>query len=933
MSKKSSENNKKLKTHLLARLKELRQRDRKSPTVNAVSELAFEISRDLEDDRLSSENIAALVEQLERGAFHRRAESLKRFCQPTEAKSNKESIKKLLRAEKKKSFKEFQKKWHKPLTSYIFTAHPTFMLGSESYRELADIAGAVKKESSISRAVSLSTKRTLEYEHEGALEALHNASEACDAMSSELIGFARKNYPKEWKGLKPNLFRFGTWVGYDMDGRDDISWSVSIRFRLLEKAIGLGNYIQMLQGAKCDKLKNIIARLEGAKKHSEEMAALFAKPLDDPQELSEIANKLTHPRTEKIVSLTKTIAEIEKIIPSIEDDIAEKLMLVTAAMRRNGLGVGRVHFRINAAQLHNAIRRKLGNEESVNLANRAAMVRLCEMLKGVKPVSVDFATLAMETTSAVRQFLVIRQILHHIDADTPIRMLIAECEQPATVLVALYFSRLFGIHEKVDISPLFETHIGIEQGHVLLEALCGQKEYVEYVKKRGVFSIQLGFSDAGRFLGQIPATLGIERLQGRLAKIMKERGLEDVDALIFNTHGESMGRGAHPASMKARMEYVMTPWARHQFEERNITLHREMSFQGGDGYVFFANRELALATLTRIMEIELGRKPYEHDPFYKHVDISLDFYNILRRYQADLFHAPEYSGVIHCFGTSLLPITGSRQIKRANIIQAKGGSLRRMRAIPHNAILQQLGYPVNVVAGLGSTLENAEEAFLELYQASERAQQLISLAAHAVSIASIRTIAAYGRVFDGVFWALRAESESKLEQSSILLAEHLSSDSRFGIFQDLVANLRVDGLKFQRILKHVDTKESHKGAGESRNELYLLHSLRLALMQHIFLLGAALPTFSKRNQLSRDEVIAMLLSLNISEAVHQLREAYPVNLIEREDFSMKEPCQYLESDASEFAHINEEYIDRIEESYEQILNISTAIAHYFRAFG
>lgn len=52
-----------------------------------------------------------------------------------------------------------------------------------------------------------------------------------------------------------------------------------------------------------------------------------------------------------------------------------------------------------------------------------------------------------------------------MDSDTPIRMLIAECEEPQTVLAAaLYFARLFGIADKVDVSPLFETESAMEHG-------------------------------------------------------------------------------------------------------------------------------------------------------------------------------------------------------------------------------------------------------------------------------------------------------------------------------------------------------------------------------------------------------------------------------------------------------------------------------------
>jgi hypothetical protein len=36
-------------------------------------------------------------------------------------------------------------------------------------------------------------------------------------------------------------------------------------------------------------------------------------------------------------------------------------------------------------------------------------------------------------------------------------------------------------------------------------------------------------------------------------------------ALIFNTHGESMGRGAHPSSFADRLAWPMSPWARRRF--------------------------------------------------------------------------------------------------------------------------------------------------------------------------------------------------------------------------------------------------------------------------------------------------------------------------------------------------------------------------------
>jgi phosphoenolpyruvate carboxylase len=210
-------------------------------------------------------------------------------------------------------------------------------------------------------------------------------------------------------------------------------------------------------------------------------------------------------------------------------------------MRADGLGMGWIHFRVNASQLHNALRRRIDPEGTLDIASKSAISRLRELLAEVKPLRVNFAALAIETSTAMRQFLAMAQIIHHIDADAPIRMLIAECEQPQTVLAALYFAKLFGIDDKVDVSPLFETETALEHGGVSSKPCWPKKPIAPMRAGAGAVSIQTGFSDAGRFIGQIPAALAIERLQGRLAEAMVANGLTDVAALVFDTHGESMG--------------------------------------------------------------------------------------------------------------------------------------------------------------------------------------------------------------------------------------------------------------------------------------------------------------------------------------------------------------------------------------------------------
>lgn len=180
----------------------------------------------------------------------------------------------------------------------------------------------------------------------------------------------------------------------------------------------------------------------------------FGGDLTSPRALSEAANRLTADDPAKLTSLAAIIAQLEQEAQAAKDTgKAASLLTLAAAMRADGLGMAHVHFRVNAKQLHNAIRTHLHENPELDLASKGAMATLRKMLEEVSPKRTNFASLAIESSTATRQFLAMAQILGHIDADTPIRMLIAECEQPSTILAALYFARLFEIEDKVDVSP------------------------------------------------------------------------------------------------------------------------------------------------------------------------------------------------------------------------------------------------------------------------------------------------------------------------------------------------------------------------------------------------------------------------------------------------------------------------------------------------
>lgn len=918
---------------LRERLNELHRITAQTPLFNPVFQLGLDLSRELESGALSLGDVASMVEGLSCEALQARAHRLHHLLAPMDETANEASFRALVEATAADGFEAFKARWERPLQHIVFTGHPTFLLTEAEGEAVAQAASTDTVGPAMCTIHTARPAITLTSEHRDVLAAMEQAQGARDRLVRCILSVAAERWPDDWRELAPVPFRLATWVGYDMDGRTDIGWSTSIRHRLIEKARRLKSYADQLAGV--DAARTIRDRLIAAATHNAELATLFPDGFSDVAGVSAAANALTAEGPARLVSLTPIIEELDALAAAADEDVATTLLTTAAAMHADGLGMGWIHFRVNSAQLLNAIRRRIDPENELDLASGTALARLRDALAEVKPLRSNFAALAMENTTAVRQFLAMAQILHHIDADAPIRMLIAECEEPQTVLAALYFARLFGIDDKVDVSPLFETESAMEHGDRFLTALLSEPAYRRYARIRGRVSIQTGFSDAGRFVGQIPAALAIERLHGRLAQTMERHGLTDVAALIFNTHGESMGRGAHPSSLEDRLTWPLSRWARAGFAQRGVTVEPEVSFQGGDGFLFFRNPTLALATLAGIAAIELAPRA-EDDPLYDRVDLSLDFYRGIRRVQRDFLESRSYARSITAFGLGLLNETGSRKSRRQSDLAAdREMSLRQIRAIPHNAILQQLGYPVNVIAGLGTSARDSLEAIATMLGESPRGRQIMRLARASNALASIKTIAAYGELFNSAYWATRPYrgDEAELADACLTLSEQLMNDDRTGAFRRLASRLRIDALKLHRLMALLPDDAPDPMREERRRSLGVLHALRLALMQHMFLKAVQIPAFSRSNDISREDVLAMVFSLRIDDALAQLRRAYPISAPSVSDFSVEQPSDYPDGDEQAYAGIRSGYIEPMERSYALCLRIGTAIANHFGAHG
>jgi len=158
-------------------------------------------------------------------------------------------------------------------------------------------------------------------------------------------------------------------------------------------------------------------------------------------------------------------------------------------------------------------------------------------------------------------------------------------------------------------------------------------------------------------------------------------------------------------------------------------------------------------------------------------------------------------------------------------------------------------------------------------------------------------------------------------------------DDRAGVFRRLASRLRIDALKLHRLLALLPDETSNGEREEVRREIGLLQALRLALFQHMFILAVSVPAFSRANDISRDDVLEMIFTLRIEEAVAQLRRAYPVRFPRIGDFELQEPSDWPDNAGETYEGIHREFIGPIERAYNLSLRIGTAIANHFGAHG
>ncbi|MCK5374980.1 MAG: phosphoenolpyruvate carboxylase [Alphaproteobacteria bacterium] len=939
-----------------------------NPFVSPVLKLSLHISRMLENQELTPEDLNTIIKHFTLDSLERRARHMAKYYAQCNEDKNLQTLNKLFtdltKGEDKKitSFDNFQKRIEHLFYGFVFTAHPTFSMSLGLSRALinyaASLAGAKDKKTfeDIRKAYEEKPYSPLDLKTETnfSLLAIDNLHDAFEQMIRIAFNVAKKAYPDQWLQLRPNLSSIATWVGFDIDGRKDIQWAKTFENRIELQVRQLNSYqkniVQLIDIYGENKTAFLIPLLKDIKNTHDLMkdhGYFFSKynQFVDPnlQQLQEASKALIQSADKRLLSAKPLIKVIEKALPEVTDKkLTTDLLILLTQLKTFGLSRANVHFRINANQIHNAINNHLHLETHPdNASHRHAYISgINGLLKDVKPVNIHFGDIADEEMTARYEFMLIQQIVQYIDNDCIIRFLIAETESAFTLLTALYYAKLFKVEQHVDICPLFETERALQNGSRYYQTLLKNNHFKTYIRHRKRLSVQTGYSDAGRYIGQPAAGAYIERLKERIINLFDDTKLgDDVSLLFFDTHGESVGRGGHPLSYTERLRYICSPYLLCTLAQKNINYTQESSYQGGDGFLPFFNKSTTLALLTRSIEYFSSshtnkcctEDPYYTSPARKEV---AEFFSASTNIQVDLVKNPHYANLLATIGTNMMSPSGSRAVKRSKNAKVKRAEISHFRAIPHNAILGQYGLLANTITGLGRAFHEHANFANELEQKSERLKSIFSLSDYAFSLSNPQIMKAYISLFNPTFWLTLAQNHPDLARSNQLsiIASHLEKSGHHDGIMSIYRHFAWDYTMLKRHRSISNTEDAEKIVN-----MACLHALRIALIRKIYILAMDIPRFNPQHSTTRRDLNDIIFKLDIDHAADLLEVIFPAHDDEARTYDFGEISEYQQQKEEKgevgYSTIRNNITIPLQNTHKQIHDISTALAHYMGFFG
>ena len=145
-----------------------------------------------------------------------------------------------------------------------------------------------------------------------------------------------------------------------------------------------------------------------------------------------------------------------------------------------------------------------------------------------------------------------------------------------------------------------------------------------------------------------------------------------------------------------------------------------------------------------------------NDPIYAAPDYCAEFFATVQQEFSNLVDDPDYAALLSLFGANLLYRTGSRPVAREVEEWGRPSKIEhpsQLRAIPNNAILQQLGFMAITLYGIGRAVSKDPEMFQAMRETvGALSAARLQMVAAALDRTDIDVLRAYVNTLNPAMW-------------------------------------------------------------------------------------------------------------------------------------------------------------------------------------
>ena len=368
----------------------------------------------------------------------------------------------------------------------------------------------------------------------------------------------------------PDVLRFGTWVGGDMDGNPNVGAEtlrtaletqrrqvVALYRRDLRALMGILTQSPARVGVD----EAVLARIADYRARLPEAAGrLRARQVDTPyRQLLELMDaRLAAPPGDPAAypdadAFRADLTLIDASLAAHRGEHAGRGALARVLLRARcfGFHLAALDLRQDSAVHDAALAELLAEADFPARDADARSLRLGSLLDDAAPVAARVAGLA-EDAVARRTLAVFHEVAtarqrHGEHAFGP--HIVSMSRSGADVLAVLALARIAGCVEAgevpLDVAPLFETVDDLAAAPGVMRALFADVRYRRHLASRGQRQVvMLGYSDSAKDGGLLASRWALQRTQVELTALAAEAG---VDIVFFHGRGGSVSRGGGKA--------------------------------------------------------------------------------------------------------------------------------------------------------------------------------------------------------------------------------------------------------------------------------------------------------------------------------------------------------------------------------------------------